>query len=350
MQSSTRITNACAFMKKHTLIVLFAAVVGYLALTSYSTGIPGQSTSVNGCTCHGFPASEATLLNISGMPANGWTPGTTYSLTAEVSNPIQVAGGFDLTTSDGTFSNPGSGAGLTGAELHHTSPKTFTGGSATWTFSWTAPTGTTPTSVTFDMAGNAVNLSGDPTGDLWNLASFTFAKANPLPLGLTRFDARVEAGAAQLSWILAHVDDVASLSVERSTDGRTFTTISTDQSINQEGVFMDMAPAAGRNFYRLRLIDRGGAASLSATREVMFSDKVGTGISFFPNPACDVVHIRGTGSVSAILFDATGRATRSTRGTSSSTTISLDGVAAGIYLLYATDGSTTLREPVHVVR
>ncbi len=46
-----------------------------------------------------------------------------------------------------------------------------------WVFNWTAPAA--GSAVTFNVSGNAVNNTGNESGDAWAMTTFTFNKAIP---------------------------------------------------------------------------------------------------------------------------------------------------------------------------
>jgi hypothetical protein len=173
---STRLRVVC---------LAIALPLGYVTLSSNSTGMTGVSTT--GCnsnsTCHGSSNSN-TLLTVSGIPSTGWVPGTAYTLTATVANSSMTRAGFDLTVNVGTLSGAPSGASISGSEIFHTTPKAMTSGSASWSFTWTAPSASS-TGLTINFAGNAVNFNGASTGDAWNLTSLTYAAATPAPVAAT---------------------------------------------------------------------------------------------------------------------------------------------------------------------
>ncbi len=142
-------------------------IVGYMAITSYSTGITGLSQA--GCSCHG-PNTGNTLISITGLPTD-YIPGTTYTLTANVNNPGMSKAGIDLTATLGTLGGTPSGATVTSTEINHTTPALMSGGIASWTFNWTAPTTGSGIAAIY-IAGNAVNGDFGTGGDGPNIDSF----------------------------------------------------------------------------------------------------------------------------------------------------------------------------------
>lgn len=155
-----------------------ALPLAYVVLSSNSSGMSGVSTSGcnSGSGCHGA-SSTATVLAVSGIPSTGWTPGMAYTLTATVTNTTKTAAGFDLSVSVGTISGAPANTSINSSnEIYHTAKQTMSAGTATWSFTWTAPSsGTTP--LTINFAGNAVNNNGSSSGDAWNLFTQTYNAA-----------------------------------------------------------------------------------------------------------------------------------------------------------------------------
>jgi hypothetical protein len=155
------------------LLFLVGLTVCYVTLSSHSTGY----TSTTGCSCHGNN-NAATVIAITGFPSAGYVPGTTYTFTATVTNSSEVAAGLALGASAGTLDTiPGQGTKIFAGFpiITHSSPKAMTAGTASFNFNWTAPaTG----NVDFNMAGVAVDLANEESGDVPNAGTFTLAQAS----------------------------------------------------------------------------------------------------------------------------------------------------------------------------
>jgi len=170
--------------KNYIILPIVLGCFAYLALTSYSSGITGQSTTGCGSGCHGNSVSPNTVISVSGLPAGGYTNGAVYSLTLSITNTTitgpNLRDGFDMTSTGGSFTAV-AGTALNGAnEIRHTTPKTVVSGTASWTFNWTAPVSGSAT-VNFNVAGNATNGDGSQSSlDKYNLFSTSVIKA-PLP-------------------------------------------------------------------------------------------------------------------------------------------------------------------------
>jgi hypothetical protein len=79
-----------------------------------------------------------------------------------------VRAGVDIAASAGVLNVTSSVLQKEGDELTHTSPQPFSGGTATFSFSYTAPS--TAGTITLFANGNSVNLNGSTSGDQWNFA------------------------------------------------------------------------------------------------------------------------------------------------------------------------------------
>jgi hypothetical protein len=152
-------------------LLLLGGTAIFLTTTSSSNGQMGASTSgCGGGNCHGTTASNTTIAAITGLPLTGYVSGTAYSLTITVANITKAKAGFDLSVSGGVMTTTEANTMImSGTEFHHTSPKAITGGLASWTFSWTAPSGSS--TVNFNIAGNAVDGTGTAANDEWNKIS-----------------------------------------------------------------------------------------------------------------------------------------------------------------------------------
>jgi len=157
------------------LLFLGGLTLSLITLESYSTGY----TSTTGCSCHGNN-NAATLIAIAGFPSASYVPGITYTFTATVTNSTEVAAGLALSASAGTLdtiTGQGTTLGFFGSLqniITHSSPKSMTAGTASFDFTWTAPAAGT---VNFNMAGNAVDLANEESGDVPNTGTFTLEQA-----------------------------------------------------------------------------------------------------------------------------------------------------------------------------
>ncbi len=137
------------------------------------TGAPGETTCAQS-SCHNGGAFTGTV-SLTGIP-DTVVAGQTYTLTlTNASNAVKA--GFQMTCWDanntmcGTFTAPngsgvniGSGAG-TKRYARQSSPKTLSAGSASWTYSWKAPTTAAGNKATFYYVTLCANGTGNSSGD-----------------------------------------------------------------------------------------------------------------------------------------------------------------------------------------
>lgn len=182
-------------MKRSFIIVVFCLIA--IALMSfeniynsllYSSGAPagycndpagGGSTCIN---CHfgtsTYPASGWITSNI---PASGYVPGKTYSITAKATRFGHSKFGFEISpqNSSGNFlgniiltDTNTQFAGLGSTYITHTYTGTSGNDSASWKFNWEAPSAKSG-AVTFYGAFNITNSSFSTSGDTIAISTLT---------------------------------------------------------------------------------------------------------------------------------------------------------------------------------
>lgn len=159
---------------KIAFILVLAHLVNNLAF-SRSSGVTRQTQT--GCTCHNStPSSSTTLTAQSSTGAFRTRTGQTLNLSISVINNLMQAAGIDIAVVNQNGQNAGtlspetnSGLQASDGELTHNTPKTMQNGTASFNFTWTAPT--TGGNYTLRAVGNAVNNNGNSSGDAWNYLS-----------------------------------------------------------------------------------------------------------------------------------------------------------------------------------
>lgn len=178
------------FRKHHLAILSFIMAFAGIAATDSVNGVhnasqaPTARTGAPGeqnCTsCHsGTVNSGGGSLSLTGLPANGYTPGQTYTLTVTVNDQSQpaatrkygfsttslnssnaMAGAFAVTNSSTTSTGNATVSGASRSYMRHKTASS----SNTWSFNWTAPA-TNIGTVSFYIAGLAANGTGGDGGD-----------------------------------------------------------------------------------------------------------------------------------------------------------------------------------------
>ncbi len=123
---------------------------------------------------------------------------------------------------------------------------------------------------------------------------------NPLPVSFNEVKAFEKGSGVQIDWTNATESDMSAYVIERSADGINFSTIGqsaprSNQFDKVSYTFVDAAPLAGTNFYRIKAIELSGKNVYSKALRVDLGSSP-KGISLYPNP----VH----GSVINIGFTA----------------------------------------------
>lgn len=118
--------------------------------------------------------------------------------------------------------------------------------------------------------------------------------AQPLPITLISFDARLIAkNEVLLSWQIAKAEK-GSFEVERSADGNNFSAIGdVAASGNLFYTLHDYEPLEGRSYYRLKTIDEAGAVAYSRVATIHRGATTGL-VKIAPVPAAGSVHIRNS--------------------------------------------------------
>ncbi|RJP82316.1 MAG: hypothetical protein C4524_00775, partial [Candidatus Zixiibacteriota bacterium] len=209
-----------------TLIFLVALATAAQAYpNSMPLGYAGNPPSNNSCVnCHSsYPLNSGNgSLQIGGLPAGGYQPGTTYHLTVSLEDPGQQRWGFQLTAiyqsgssylqagtltvTQATYTALNAGTGTAPDYLRHTSTGTYPGtpGPTIWNFDWTAPV-TAVGPIGFYAAGAACNNTGGTSGDYCYTTSSTVTPAGaavPVEITLTPVGAPIQipAGGGSFSY------------------------------------------------------------------------------------------------------------------------------------------------------
>lgn len=146
------------------------------------TGSPGNNNQT--CTaCHSSSVSTKTGWITSNIPASGYVPGTTYTITGTATYAGRNTFGFEISPQDiagnilGTVINTSSQTAiLATGYIGQTSSGLSGSGSKSWSFDWVAPSaGTGP--VTFYGVFNCANGNGGDSGDIIYKSTLTVQEA-----------------------------------------------------------------------------------------------------------------------------------------------------------------------------
>jgi hypothetical protein len=111
----------------------------------------------------------------------------------------------------------------------------------------------------------------------------------PLPVELNSFEAKADAVKVTLNWSTATEINSDRFEVQRSNNGNDFMTLQTVTAAGFSAQILnystfDNSPAPGRNYYRLKMIDKDSSFKYSAVRTVMLEQTTNSKLRIYPNP------------------------------------------------------------------
>lgn len=199
---------------------------------------------------------------------------------------------------------------------------------------------------TGNVIGSGINFgwvkSNKPVGS-FTIAEDTFtlgslSKYNFLPLQILNWDVSLINKEVWASWSVNDDQNVLRYDVERSTDLITFSMTSTLPSHQLPSLnnylYIDHAPFAGWNYYRLKIIDPLGNYSYTGIKKVYLGNNKNWTI--YPNPARNSVNIRFTpGDVNLKtirLYDIDGKLLISGQSSENNILVNIANLPAGPYI------------------
>lgn len=186
---------------KRTYVLICSGLIAFLIFPSafwmlepenpplQNTGAPGETTCEQE-DCHGG-GSFTGISVLSGIP-DTIEPSTEYTLSITLTSDCENAG-FQLTALEGDNTKAGTlsiGTGTNVASfagrqyIRQSSPRLLTGGSASWTFTWTSPAEAVDNEVTFYFAMINGNNDEKEEGDNVLINSQTVAMRAPVVNGI----------------------------------------------------------------------------------------------------------------------------------------------------------------------
>ncbi|MBE9460578.1 T9SS type A sorting domain-containing protein [Dyadobacter subterraneus] len=128
-------------------------------------------------------------------------------------------------------------------------------------------------------------------------ATYVLSWSKPLPVTLVSFDVKGFEAQVQLNWMTSAEMNSSYFGIERSTDARTWNEIgqlpaATNASALSKYNFTDTDPAAGTNYYRLKMTDLDESFAYSKIRSVSLE---AVSIRMYPNPVAAQLNIDNIG-------------------------------------------------------
>ena len=168
--------------------------------------------------------------------------------------------------------------------------------------------------------------------------------ATPLPIHLTNFNAALQNNKVLVSWIMDNESGEKNYEVEKSTDGKTYSTFSNVAPLNSGNNKYSVTDAGfnakATNYYRLKVTDNDGKITYSAVAVVNSNVKPVT-ISVYPNPSTDFLVVNHPIAKNGLLkihrVDGTLLATQKVNDGNAQTYISVNNLAKGNYAVTYSD-------------
>lgn len=222
----------------------------------------------------------------------------------------------------------------------------------------------TPGHIATAIPNSMITTSYDPATTVWTVCfpvsgfSYFYAHSQnplniPLPVSLLSFTGRRDEGTSILNWSTSSEQNNSHFILEHSRDGKLFNDrsgkiaskgVHGNSSVKLDYSFTDMTPNNGHNYYRLQQHDMDGRISYSEVVDVYFGNE--SMVNLYPNPVKNELYVSINTTKSTIaklkMMDATGRVVRAvdmqlTPG-QNQTQVSMEGLAAGIYLIKISNG------------
>ncbi len=341
------------------LSVLAIPVV--LLLFSYTNGSPGGRTGSPGdggatCTqCHYGNAQVQGGLISTTIPASGYVPGETYTITVTANMNGISKYGFELTAEStggakkGTFTitDPARTKKVnSGTAVTHKSGGTAASGNIiSWSTDWTAPAAGTG-QITFYTALNAANNNGSSSGDHIYKDMFTVSEhvGNPhitvvMPemVGQTYegdvviygSETQWSEGVSKVEFKLHENNSISFEAVSFVVNSDTQITATLPSLLNQQVGVYDL-------FVDNLMLEYAFTITID---DAVVNNHLNESITVFPNPSVDNITVKGLEGGNLKIVDLSGKVYRSINDIKFRQNVPVNDLNPGIYLVYLSKGN-----------
>ncbi len=189
-----------------------------------------------------------------------------------------------------------------------------------------------------DVTGMVTNY-GSTTSDHYPVFTrFAFDPTIVLPVKVQTFNAVKAGNTVRVTWSTSEELNAREFQVERSADGRSYTSIGRIAAANSRTgasyQLTDQQPGRGDNFYRLRAVDIDNRSELSRVIKINFSKAYTFTVT--PNPARSKFTVsvtNNTGQLQLEVVDMNGRVVKTQLLTSTNNTVDVQTLQKGLYLV-----------------
>lgn len=207
------------------------------------------------------------------------------------------------------------------------------------------------------VTGSGNVATGTASSSVTSYGQFSVVGTNTaiLPLVLGNFNAIKQGKTSLLTWSAFPDGQTGSFTIQRSPDGLTWSDIGVVQAdvaatMETNYSFTDVAPAAGRNNYRLFIQNQDGSSMYSSIKVVEFTSTAT--LTIYPNPANTTLTIN-TGSsdkpLNFRLVNTAGAVVQSRLAEAGTVTMNMGGYPAGVYYVETLNGDGQLVQTTAVM-
>lgn len=313
------------------------ALSGDLVSLRFSVRVPDQGASNPNITATSLMVTPGSITYPPPYTQSGYRY---YDVSAALNggNPVSIAAGAELDAFNVVFSDGTGSATVELVAYPVTGPGSAGPNDATEFYvAMNSGDVTDNTNRFYDNGTNSVGLSNSTAFSVVGLTGIV------LPVTYTHIEAAKEGSNALITWGTATEKNNTGFEVERSIDGKQFSSIgfvrtkavNGNNNGNLEYSYTDNAPAKGVNYYRLKQVDMDGSAQLSKIVSVAFD--LSGNVKTFPNPATGKVTVEATGVQHIEVYSVSGQrqSVPVTYGTLSHQ-VTVSSLAAGHYTLRIT--------------
>lgn len=211
---------------------------------------------------------------------------------------------------------------------------------------------------TYEFQLETTDAQGAKTQDMVAV----YSTAMTLPTRLAWFKGNAQTGAIKLAWATAQEEDNHHFDIERSADGKYFTTLGVvpaagNSSFEQNYSYTDQQSYGGAWYYRLKLVNANGKTTMYSAIVRVENNRSKATLEYFPNPVQDnisvLVNDEHKGLLQLRLISMDGRVMQQKQWMKKeeliTTVMDVKQLVPGIYLLEVTIGDQ-LREIRKIVK
>ncbi len=168
----------------------------------------------------------------------------------------------------------------------------------------------------------------------------------PIPLTLLSFNASYNNQLVNLVWQTTNEINSKNFEIERSNDGRNFSSIGTVVANNSQATnnysFADAQPLVGASYYRLKIVDKDGKFKNSSV--IVINTKLKGGLMVYPNPSTEnvtVSHSKASANTTLQVLTVSGIKISSTviAKDAVQTSVDVSKLTAGNYVIVINNGT-----------